>query len=266
MATAGGRRQRGGQLLVLGVEPAPGALGQVQVAEHLVPDRGSARPRKLSIGGWPGGKPDERGSSAIRRSRIGCGSSISAPSSPLPCGRCPIRCTVSGGMPTCTNSARPPSGADHPQRRVARADQLARRLGDPPQQHRQRQIPDHHLVGPQQPPQPALGAPSPPGPAPPAAPATGPAPAAAGPGRSTRQARRVTCPQSQLPCVSPRRHVAPAASEIESGRFGERTGAPGVATPVHQEFWSSVPGQTGHASALRTGTSASTARPARRRP
>jgi hypothetical protein len=45
---------------------------------------------------------------------------------------------------------------DHSQRRIARTHQLARRLHDPPEQHRQRQIPDHHLASPQQTPQPPL--------------------------------------------------------------------------------------------------------------
>ena len=51
-----------------------------------------------------------------------------------------------------------PVRADHPQRRVARTDQLPGRVRDPAQHHRQGQITGDHLVGPQQPAQPALRA------------------------------------------------------------------------------------------------------------
>jgi hypothetical protein len=87
---------------------------RVLSAKYRLPNTSSririGTPRKLSMGGCSAGKPDERGSSAMRESRIGRGSSISAPSSPLPCGRCPIRSTVPADMPTCTNSASPPAG------------------------------------------------------------------------------------------------------------------------------------------------------------
>jgi hypothetical protein len=51
----------------------------------------------------------------------------------------------------------PSARRDHPERRVLGTDQVPRRLRDPPQHHRERQVPDHHLVRPQQTSQPALG-------------------------------------------------------------------------------------------------------------
>ena len=55
------RRQRDRQLLVVGGElTARDALGQVQVAEDLLPIR-TGTPRKLPIGGCPGGNPAAAG-------------------------------------------------------------------------------------------------------------------------------------------------------------------------------------------------------------
>ena len=67
-------------------------------------------PKKLFIGGCPTGNPADRGSTPIRRNRIGRGSSINAPNKPLPSGKCPIRPTTSTGIPQCTNSTNPPPG------------------------------------------------------------------------------------------------------------------------------------------------------------
>ena len=61
------------------------------------------------MGGWPGGKPEERASSLITGSRIGCGSLISAPSTPRPLGRSPMLATVSESMPRWMNSCSRPS-------------------------------------------------------------------------------------------------------------------------------------------------------------
>ena len=94
----------------------------------------------------------------MRRSRIGRGSSISTPSSPLPCGSVPDPLHRVGRHADVDELGQSPSGRDHPQRRVARTDQLPGRLHDPPQHHRQGQITGDHLVGPQQPAQPALRA------------------------------------------------------------------------------------------------------------
>ena len=114
-------------------------------------------PRKLFIGGCPGGKPDERRVVGEGRSRIGAGSSISAPSRPLPCGRCPIRVDDLGGHADVDELGEPAVGAITPERGVAGADQLPGRLDDAPQHRGQRQLAGDHLVGPQQTPQPALG-------------------------------------------------------------------------------------------------------------
>ncbi len=91
-------------------------------------------------------------------SRIGRGSSTTAPSRPLPSGSRPTRATVSSSMPTCTNSASWPSGPITP-RAAYRAPSSSRAgLDDPAQQCRQRQVPGHHLARVQQAAQPALGA------------------------------------------------------------------------------------------------------------
>ena len=82
----------------------PGALGQVEVAEHLVPDR-IGTPGSWSSG-VVGGESGRARIVAMLSQPIGCGSSISAPSSPLPCGSRPICSTTPGSMPTWTNSAR----------------------------------------------------------------------------------------------------------------------------------------------------------------
>src|SRR5215218_2161657 len=68
------------QLLVLGSERATvDAVSQIQVAEYRVQAADRYAEERV-IGGWPSGKPDDRGSSAIRVSRMGWGSSMSAPS------------------------------------------------------------------------------------------------------------------------------------------------------------------------------------------
>ena len=70
MAAAAVAASAGGELGVLGAELPPGAVGQVEVAEHLVsdPDRHPQETRHRRV---PGGNPDERGSSPMRPSRIG---------------------------------------------------------------------------------------------------------------------------------------------------------------------------------------------------
>lgn len=71
-------------------------------------------PGKVPIGGCRAGNPDDRGCRASSSSRTGRGSSISAPRWPLPRGRSRMAATVSGGMPTCRNSARPPCRSSTP--------------------------------------------------------------------------------------------------------------------------------------------------------
>ncbi len=63
-------------------------------------------PRKLCIGGWWGGKPYARGWAVMSGSRIGCGSSMSRPSTPWPCGSSPIRRWFSSLSPCVMKSVR----------------------------------------------------------------------------------------------------------------------------------------------------------------
>ena len=83
-------------------------------------------------------------------SRIGRGSSMSAPSTPRPSGRWPIAATVSVGMPTWMNSSRPPLGGDHPERAVLGVDQLDGRVDDALEHHRQLDGLDDGLRRPEQ--------------------------------------------------------------------------------------------------------------------
>ena len=69
----------------------------------------------------------------------------------MPCGSGPISVHHVGRHADVDELDQIPVRADHPQRRVARADQLPGRVRDPVQHHRQGQITGDHLVGPQQP-------------------------------------------------------------------------------------------------------------------
>ena len=97
---------------VAALDTAPDAdLAAVAAACGVRFDRSQSKnTRKVAIGGWPAGNPMDLGSSAIRPSLIGRGSSMSAPSRPLPSGRWPIRLTPSGSIPWCTNCSSPPAG------------------------------------------------------------------------------------------------------------------------------------------------------------
>ena len=117
-ARGGGERRH--QLLVLGGELAAGRLGQVEVAEHLRRRPGSERRgSSSSAGGRPGSRPIADASAQRGRSRIGRGSSITAPSSPLPARERADASTVSASMPTCDELAELAVRADHAQRAVA---------------------------------------------------------------------------------------------------------------------------------------------------
>ena len=93
----------------------------------------------------------------MRARRIGCGSSIRAPSRPLPSGRCPIRAACSVVHADVHELGEPAVRGEHAERGVPGPDQLAGGLGDPAQHHRQGQPAGDRLGGAQQPAQPALG-------------------------------------------------------------------------------------------------------------
>src|ERR1700737_2484935 len=71
-------------------------------------------PRKDCIGGWLGGKPTWRGSSAMTRSRKGLASLIRTPRIPSPTGRGPSPCRSSGVMPVVMKSRSRPSAPTPP--------------------------------------------------------------------------------------------------------------------------------------------------------
>ncbi len=69
-------------------------------------------PRNVDMGGWPIGKPYERGCLPTSSRRSGCGSRMSSPSTPCPRGRGPMRRRVSSSMPSVrkrSSSPRPSS-------------------------------------------------------------------------------------------------------------------------------------------------------------
>src|SRR6202035_968685 len=66
-------------------------------------------PRKDRIGGWFGGKPTWRGSSAMTRSRKGLASLIRTPRIPSPTGSGPIACRSTGVIPVVMKSRSRPS-------------------------------------------------------------------------------------------------------------------------------------------------------------
>ena len=75
----------------------------------------SARRGTMCIGGWPGGKPTERGSSERSCSRSGRASWIRTPRMPRPCGGSPICVCTSGGIPYVTKRSSPlPAGSITP--------------------------------------------------------------------------------------------------------------------------------------------------------
>ena len=151
-----GRRQRVGQLLVLGGEPAPSALGEVEVAEHLVtdPDRHA---QEAVHGRMAGGEARRARVVGDARQPDRLGILDQRTQQPLALRQVPDPRHRFRGHAHVYELGQSTGRRDHPQRCVPRADQLPRRVRDPPQQHRQRQVPDHHLVRPQQPPQPPLG-------------------------------------------------------------------------------------------------------------
>ena len=156
MATAAVAASAVASSLVLGAELPPGALGQVEVAEHLVPD--------------PDRHPQEAGHRRVpgreaRRARV-VGDAAQPDrlrvldqrtQQPLALRQVPDLLHHVGRHADVDELGQIPVRADHPQRRVARTDQLPGRLRDPAQHHRQGQITGDHLGGPQQPAQPALG-------------------------------------------------------------------------------------------------------------
>jgi hypothetical protein len=62
-----------------------------------------------------------------------------------------------GGHPDVDEFGQMAVGGDHAQRNVPGSDEIAGSLHDPPQQHRQGQVANDHLVRPQQSPQAPLG-------------------------------------------------------------------------------------------------------------
>ena len=71
-------------------------------------------PRKVCIGGWWAGKPDEAGCWVRSASRSGCGSRMSTPRMPRPRGSGPMRARVSSSIPTVMNCASRSSGPSTP--------------------------------------------------------------------------------------------------------------------------------------------------------
>ena len=153
-----GRRGQGlGQLFVLGAEPAPGAVGEVEVAEHHLtdPDRD---PQEVLHRRVPGREP-------ARAAVVGQGGQSDRvrvidqrPEQALALRQVPDPGRDLDGHADVHELRQPTARRDHPQRGVAGTDQLPGRLGHVPQHRRQPQITDDELVGPQQTPQPALGA------------------------------------------------------------------------------------------------------------
>ncbi len=92
------------------------------------------------MGGWLGGKPMDRGSSAMAWSRRGLASWMSAPSTPRPWGGSPIARRSSGVTPTVTNSMIRSPGPQDPQGPVPRLGQLHGELDDRAQHGGKRQL------------------------------------------------------------------------------------------------------------------------------
>ena len=115
------RRQRLGQLLVLGGERSAGAPGQVQVAEHLVanPDRHAQEAVHRRM---PRREPAERSSSPSRSSRIGARIVDQRPEQTLPLRQVPDPGDVLIGHADVDELGQMPVGGDHPERGVPSAD------------------------------------------------------------------------------------------------------------------------------------------------
>src|SRR5487761_121455 len=80
-----------------------------------MPRSATGTPRKDRIGGCPGGKPTERGSSERLCRRSGLASRMRTPRIPRPVGRSPIVACVSGSMPVVRKrSSREPAGSRTP--------------------------------------------------------------------------------------------------------------------------------------------------------
>ena len=90
-----------------------GALGEVEVAEHLVPDP-DRHAQEAAHRRVPGGKPEERGSSAMVAAGSAGGRRSARRAGPCPAAGARSVPAISAGIPTWTNSASPPSGAITP--------------------------------------------------------------------------------------------------------------------------------------------------------
>ena len=156
IATPGGGRERGDQLLVLGGELAAGPLGEVEVAEHAVAN--AHRHAEEAVHRWMLGREAD-GATVVGhgpqpdRARV----DRQRAEQPLAFGQ---RADARGGLlvdPDVDELLQPAAGRQHAQCAVARIHQPAGRLDDVAQHDRQGHVADDHLVGGEQPAQPALG-------------------------------------------------------------------------------------------------------------
>ena len=92
------------------------------------------------MGGWPGGKPDERGSSLIIGRRMGRGSSDQRSEYTEALGQVTDPRNGVGVHAEMDELLQQTVVADHPQCGVTRADQILSRLDDPTQHHRQGEL------------------------------------------------------------------------------------------------------------------------------